>query len=176
MFAKFLTGTGWTLHKFANILGGMTDLTPLGGLLEGARKKSGLSQNEAARRAGITGTTWRNIIRGYAGHGGTPVPYDGKPKTVADMAQAVGVQSFQLRDVGRADAANALHDIELAEKFDGMATQEIEEKSKALATELREMLERQGRDVGARQRRVLDRWARTLLETLDEFDAENNAS
>lgn len=148
----------------------MTDLTPLGQLLEGARSKSGLSQNEAARRAGASGTTWRNIIRGYAEHGGNRVPFAGSPKRVAEMARAVGAQSFELREAGRADAANALHDIELEEKHPGKTASEIDDESETIAAEVREMLQRQGRDLDARQRRVLFRWARNLLETLDEFE------
>lgn len=158
------------------MLGRMTDQTPLGRLLEDAREGLRISQNEAARRASSSGTTWRNVIRGYAEHGGNQVEFRGAPETVARFARVVGVESYQLRQAGRADAADALQDIELDEKYGDKTTRELQEESEAIAAEIHEMLRRQGRDLDSRQRRVLDRWSKLLIETLDDFDSQNNAS
>lgn len=157
-------------------LGGMTDQTPLGALLEAARIKGGLSQNEAAKRAGISGTTWRNVVRGYAEHGGNRVPADGKAPNVASMARVVGVRSFQLREIGRADAADVLQDQELDEKYGGKSNQELLESSEHVALEVQEILRKLGRDLDARQQRIVRRWAQSLIETLAEFDQRNEAS
>jgi transcriptional regulator with XRE-family HTH domain len=154
----------------------MTDLTPLGALLEAARARSGLSQNEAAKRAGISGTTWRNVVRGYAEHGGSRVPAEGRAQNVASMARVVGVRSFQLREVDRADAAEALQDSELDQKHGGKSNQELLEESEHIALEIQEILRKLGRDLDARQQRIVRRWAHSLIETLAEFDQRNEVS
>jgi transcriptional regulator with XRE-family HTH domain len=81
------------------------DLSPLGALLEEARKRAKLSQNAAAKRAGVSGTAWRRVIKGMAMYGGVEVPYPGKAATVAQMARAVGVTAEELEKAGRPDAA-----------------------------------------------------------------------
>lgn len=86
----------------------MEDLTPLGRLLEAARKRRGLSQNKAAQAAGVSGTHWRRIIKGVASYGGTDVPYVGTADTVARMARAVDVSAEELAGVDREDAAEEL--------------------------------------------------------------------
>jgi transcriptional regulator with XRE-family HTH domain len=154
----------------------MTDQTPLGHLLEAARTKSKLSQNEAARRAGISGTTWRNVVRGYAEHGGNRVVFEGKAQTITEMARVVGIQSFQLREVGRADAADALQDLELEQKYGDKSNQELLDESEHIALEVQEILKKLGRDLDARQKRVLRRWAQSLIATLAEFDQQDEAS
>lgn len=86
------------------------DLTPLGRLLESARKaiRPKLSQNAAAKRAGTSGTTYRRIIRGVSRFGGQDIPFEGAADTVAQIAGVLGVTPGQLREVDRADAAREL--------------------------------------------------------------------
>jgi len=65
---------------------------PLGEALEAARQAAGLSQNEAASRAGVTSGTWGTAVRGgrqIKGMGFDQITP--KPDTVAKMAVAVGL-------------------------------------------------------------------------------------
>lgn len=89
------------------------DLTPLGELLEAARRQARpkLSQNEAAKQAGVSGTTWRRVIKGTARFGGVDVAYNGAPDTVARMARVLGVRPEQLVAVERPEAAQELQEL-----------------------------------------------------------------
>lgn len=62
-----------------------------------------LTQNRAATAAGMSGTRWRDITRGYLVKGNVKVV--APAKTIARMARVVGVTPAQLREVGRDDAA-----------------------------------------------------------------------
>jgi transcriptional regulator with XRE-family HTH domain len=75
-----------------------------GRLIDEARDRMGISQNEAARRAGMSGTHWRNIVKGVVG------AMDSRRgvRTVMRMAQVVGVRSEQMAEAGREDVAEAL--------------------------------------------------------------------
>lgn len=68
-------------------------------LLRDARAKRGLSQQEAATRAGITVQHWGQIERGKE---------PGSAETVANMALTVGLTPDQLEDAGRDQAADML--------------------------------------------------------------------
>lgn len=68
------------------------DLTPLGQLLERARVDVlKLSGREAARRAGISGSRWHQVVTGRQPKGGRLVPVNPRPLTVVAMALAVRV-------------------------------------------------------------------------------------
>lgn len=75
-----------------------------GRLIDDAREQMGISQNEAARRADMSGTHWRNIVKGVVG------AMDSRRgvRTVVRMAQVVGVRSEQMAEAGRDDVAEAL--------------------------------------------------------------------
>lgn len=77
---------------------------PEGVLLEQAREHTGISQNEAARQAGISGTRWRQIVHGFASTMTSPRGV----KTLARMARVVGVTPDQMEAVGRGDVANQI--------------------------------------------------------------------
>lgn len=77
-----------------------------GRLIEDARERLGLSQNEAARQAGMSGTRWRQIVNREAPQMTTRRGV----RTLARMAQAVGVTASRFRDVGREDVAGQLSD------------------------------------------------------------------
>lgn len=164
------------------MLSPMTDLTPVGRLLEDARESSlpKPSQNEVARRAGTSGTTYRNVIYGFAKHGGNPVPYSGAPETVARFAQILGVESFQLREAGRADAADALQDLENRAQFSDMSIDEIKAEAAEIRDEIAEILRKRGIDRDTRQGRVFERWATQFAESVAEeiasFDKIENGS
>lgn len=82
---------------------------PEGRLIAAALDKSGLSIREASRRAGISYGRWRQIVNGFVSLGkGQYGAVQGPAKTVARMAQAVGIHPAQLDDAGRPDAADAL--------------------------------------------------------------------
>lgn len=63
-----------------------------------------VSQNEAARRIGITGTHWRHIVKGLAGQMDSPRGV----KRLAQMAEVGRVTPEQLAEVGREDVADEL--------------------------------------------------------------------
>lgn len=84
---------------------------PEGVALEQARRRAGLSQNEAGRKAGISGTRWRQIVSGVQPSGGGQIPVTGNARTVARMAWAVGLAPEELDEAGRDDAASELRDL-----------------------------------------------------------------
>lgn len=73
-------------------------------LLEQARKRMDISQNEAGSRAGISGTRWRQIINEQA----SEMTSTRGVKTLARMATVVGVTADQFAAVGREDVAAVL--------------------------------------------------------------------
>lgn len=77
-------------------------------LIKEALKNRRLSVRQAAKRAGLSDTWFRNIVRGYQPVGGTHVPVRASAEMLADMAKVVGLTSLQLREVGREDAAEEL--------------------------------------------------------------------
>lgn len=68
------------------------------------RLRPTVSQNEAARRAGITGTHWRQIVKGEAGD----LKSTRGVRRVARMAEVVGVTPEELETAGRPDVAEDL--------------------------------------------------------------------
>lgn len=64
-------------------------LTKLGVLIEHARAELRISAREAARRAGISPTRWRQVVTGSQVKGGRAVPVNPTPRTVVAMALAV---------------------------------------------------------------------------------------
>lgn len=87
------------------------DAPPEGELIKAALAVADLSQREAARRARISDTRWRQIVAGYQSVGGEPVSFRSRDETLARMAHVVGVRPEQLADVGRPEAAEALRKI-----------------------------------------------------------------
>lgn len=87
---------------------------PEGLLIKAALDASPLSQRQAAKRADISETWWRNIVSGYQSISGVPAPLVGSSDTVARMAHVVGVSPAQLETAGRGDAAQSLRAIEAA--------------------------------------------------------------
>lgn len=67
-----------------------------------------LSMSEAARRAGISPTRWRQLENGYRLMLGKPVRESAPARTLAAMAAAVGVTPGELKEAGRPDAAGEL--------------------------------------------------------------------
>lgn len=83
--------------------------TAEGALIERARQLRGLKARAAARDAGMSDARWRQIESGYASVGpGQVIPVRGPDETVARMASVVGVTAEQLREAGRAAAADVL--------------------------------------------------------------------
>lgn len=75
------------------------DMSPLGRLLEQARTSLRISKREAARRARISDTRWRQVVRGYEIAGSRRLPALAGPLTITRMALAV--------DLPPADALHA---------------------------------------------------------------------
>lgn len=67
-----------------------------------------LNQNQAAARAGIRGTRWRQIVSGTESKGGQKIAVAGPSGTVAMMARGLGITPDQLRSVDHPLAAFAL--------------------------------------------------------------------
>jgi transcriptional regulator with XRE-family HTH domain len=64
-------------------------MTELGDLIEQARAELRISAREAARRAGISPTRWRQVVTGSQVKNGRAVPVNPAPRTVVAMALAV---------------------------------------------------------------------------------------
>jgi hypothetical protein len=78
-------------------------------LIKEALRRSRLSGRAAAKRAALGETRWRQIVNGYSDvGGGVRVPVVAPAETLARMAQVVGVTPDELRQAGRADAAEEL--------------------------------------------------------------------
>ena len=79
-----------------------------------------MSQGEAARRAGISPTRWRQIEYGVRHFRGDVYPEPPAPAAIlAKMAHAVGATPEQLTERGRADAAGELAALLASPAFDG---------------------------------------------------------
>ncbi|MEE2041825.1 helix-turn-helix transcriptional regulator [Nocardiopsis tropica] len=85
-------------------------LSPAGELIETARERLRLSQNAAAREIGISGTRWRQIVKGSGSSEGSRVSVRGGAETVARMARLVGVTAEAMEDAGRPDVARKIAD------------------------------------------------------------------
>jgi len=120
-----------------------------GRLIEEARKRLRLSQNAAAKLAGMSGTRWRQIVYGQASGGpGIKNPVRGNAVTLAAMAEAVELRPDDLRQAGRDDAA---HELEMR-KARGLALG-------ATAMEVAIRSAKEGSD--GELRRLLELWPRT---------------
>lgn len=90
-------------------VGGHSPEMPREGILiEEARETLGLSQNEAAVRANISGTRWRDVVNGVRSDG--RVNRATEPITWAKLAAAVGLtaEAFRAMDPPREDIANLI--------------------------------------------------------------------
>ncbi|SHL26215.1 helix-turn-helix domain-containing protein [Actinacidiphila paucisporea] len=92
------------------------DAPPEGVLIKRAAVAARLSQREAARRADISETRWRQLVSGYQVVSRAKVPVRSPDDTLARMARAVGVTAEQLEEAGRAGAAAALREAEAEEE------------------------------------------------------------
>lgn len=72
--------------------------TPHGELLDRARVALGLSQRQAARRAGISEGRWRQIVTGVQRQGGVSIPVNPKASTLAAMARSVEADVHEVLD------------------------------------------------------------------------------
>ncbi len=132
--------------------------------MERARPK--LSGRKVAALAYLSEGRLRQILNGYTIVGaGNYVPTVGPADTVARIAKVVGLSPPELRAVGRADAADALQDLELEEKYD-RPNDALRAETIKIANEVAETLRRRGIDLNARQDRVLRRWSQRLVEDL----------
>ncbi|MFJ8143284.1 helix-turn-helix domain-containing protein [Streptomyces sp. NPDC096013] len=80
-------------------------------LIKEALRRARLSGREAARRAGLSETRWRQIVNGYQDVGGVRIPVNAPDETLVRMAQVVSVSSDQLRQAGRGTAAELLDEL-----------------------------------------------------------------
>ena len=84
------------------------NMPAIGRSIEAARDKAGLSQNEAAARAGFTGTRWRHIV--YGRRGKSDVLVHASPETLARMALVVRLTPEDVAMV-RPDVARELRSL-----------------------------------------------------------------
>lgn len=96
---------------------------PVAVVIEEFRKHSGIPVREAARRARISESRWRQIALGYQQMaGGIKAPVNAPPATLARMAQALGIYSEQLSQRLRAfiDSDNEIKNVvDILEKEQG---------------------------------------------------------
>lgn len=104
-----------------------------GRLIDDARGRVDLSQNEAAKRAEMSGTRWRQIVSGAAG----PMASERGIKTVVRMARVVGLTHEAFEGV-RDDVADWLLDIERAEAME--RSEEINADTEAALARIKRQL------------------------------------
>lgn len=80
-------------------------------LIKEALRRARLSGREAAKRAGLSETRWRQIVNGYQDVGGVRIPVTAPDETLVRMAQVVSLTSDQLRHAGRSIAADLLDEL-----------------------------------------------------------------
>ncbi|MEU0059868.1 helix-turn-helix transcriptional regulator [Streptomyces sp. NPDC006334] len=80
-------------------------------IIKQALRRARLSGREAARRAGLSETRWRQIVNGYQDVGGVRIGVIAPDETLVRMAQVVGLTSDQLREAGRESAADLLDEL-----------------------------------------------------------------
>lgn len=132
---------------------------------------------EAARRAEISDSRWRQICQGYQMVNGNPVPIKPAPaETIARMARVVGVAGFQLREKGRPDAADALQEIENEERFAGKTTGQILVETEEISEALIELMRKKGLDLSSRQKEDLVAWSKLFATGMNEMQRRNDAS
>lgn len=139
-----------------------------------ALQLSGLSQNAAAKAAGITGPRWRQIVSGVEKKGGMQVPTRGPAETLARMASVVGVSAATLRRLGRPDAALALNRSVVSQQADDSEASDLLGGYDDLPSALESAVERQ-RNVNrslARYAEIMERNA-TEARKLIEANAHN---
>lgn len=123
---------------------------PEGLLLEQARKRMDISQNEAGARADVSGTRWRQVVNEQA----SEMTSTRGVKTLARMAVVVGVTADQFAAIGRDDIAEALREprgeptvAALAERLERLEKEAEERREET--NELRKLLrEITGKDAG----------------------------
>lgn len=135
--------------------------SPEGRLIEEARDRLGISQNEAAERAGMSGTRWRQIVYGNAG----PMTSRRGVATLARMARVVGVRHEHLDEAGRTDVADDLRQI--------YADEQIAESEGPTVAELAAELAEQKRRTAEQERRTSE-LERRLEELLRQQEEERN--
>lgn len=144
-----------------------TPQPPEGATLEAARRRLGISQNEAARRAGISGTRWRQIVKGRQ-TGAQAGPVTGSATTVARMASAVGLSAEDLEEVGRADAAEVLRRMDEGRSMISVLEREVatllERVPPRRRRHLEELIRAEDEDLVRLRVQQLTRW-RKLLES-----------
>lgn len=114
-----------------------------------------ISMSEAARRAHMSDTRWRQLENGYRLMLGKPVRESAPAQTLAAMAQAVGVTPDELREAGRPDAAGELEAL-LAVPAPASSDDEFREqldRIEALAREMRAQLDERRHHHGEDQRK-----------------------
>lgn len=135
-----------------------------GEALEAARKRLGISQNEAARRAGMSGTRWRQIVSGVQSAGGVVVPVRATDEALARMAGAVGLPPEELEAADRADAAALLRGSPAEEAR--RLSAEIEHLVSELPPKDRERIERIIRAEEEAEQRARVQRLETVLEVI----------
>jgi hypothetical protein len=80
-------------------------------LIKEALRRARLSGREAARRAGLSETRWRQIVNGYQDVGGVRIAVNAPDETLVRMAQVVNLTSDQLRQANRGPAAELLDEL-----------------------------------------------------------------
>jgi transcriptional regulator with XRE-family HTH domain len=114
---------------------------PEGELIKAALKAADLSQREAARRADISETRWRQIVSGYQAVGGKKVAFRSPDDTLARMAHVSGVTPEQLEAVDRPEAAAALRTLRAQQRDAEAAAALLPADSRARVDERWLMLE-----------------------------------
>lgn len=146
-------------------LGGLTAATgsvlPLAAkLIEGAREKAGLSVEEAAKLADLSPDDWRHLLAA----GGTGE--DELSAAFARMARVVGVESFQLRNAGRADAAHQFQLMVARERYGHLSTEQLRLRAAQYDAAVRRALIEEGMDAGSRQLKEIDRYVQGASEVM----------
>src|SRR5580698_9219698 len=105
-------------------------------ITEMREKPPHMSMSEAARRAELSLTRWRQLENGFRPFKGTNYPEVAPAQTLAKMARVVGATPEQLRDAGRPDAAGELEAMARAVEGDGQFSDRQRQKLAARVREL----------------------------------------
>lgn len=104
---------------------------------------------------------------------GTPTPVKAPAETLARMASAVGVQSFQLRAAGREDAALELQLLEAQGKYGHLSTDEKLSRLEEITGQINKAIQIERLDPSSHMFSQVSRWVRGLAETIVDFESDD---
>lgn len=122
------------------------------------QRRAGRPVEELAAAAGMDVARWRDIIAG--------VVYPAPASELARMGRVLGVSSGEIRRAGHTDAANALQDMDLDEKYGHKTSEELDAESMEILKGIRAAIEKDRARMDDTDQLIVDQQASGLAKTV----------